>query len=65
MSENECDTHEECITTDKEFLKEELKALTKAERMIIIEEYRKRAQEYGVGMKEFSEFMRWFDELED
>jgi len=65
MSEEKCDTQEECIAFDKEALKNELLALTKAERMLIIEEYLRNAQQFGVGMKEFGEFMKWFDELED
>lgn len=65
MSEDRCDTQEACIDLDKQNFKEELRGLTKAERVLIIEEYKKKAQDYGVGMKEFSEFMKWFDELED
>lgn len=65
MSEEECDNQEDCIAFDKESLKIELLALTKAERMIIIEEYLRNAHQFGVGMKEFGEFMKWFDELED
>ena len=65
MSEEECDTQKECIEFDKESLKQELQALTKSERMLIIDEYLRNAHQFGVGMKEFSEFMKWFDELED
>ena len=66
MSDQEkCDTLEGCIEVDQESLKNELRALTEEERMLILKEYEEKAQEYGVGMQEFKEFMKWFDELED
>ena len=60
-----CDTLEGCIDLDKEALKNELRALTEEERVLILKAYEEKAQEYGVGMQEFKEFMKWFDELED
>lgn len=64
MSEEKCDTQNDCIENDKEALREELLLLTREQRVLIIEEYKARAQEFGVGMKEFSIFMNLFDELE-
>lgn len=60
-----CDTLESCIEMDQEALKNELRSLTEEERMIILKEYEDKAQEFGVGMQEFNEFMKWFDQLED
>lgn len=65
MSDEGCDTNEECIFIDKKEFKNELRALTSAQRMFIIDEYEKLAQALGVSMKEFSSFMLYFDELED
>lgn len=64
MSKEKCDTQDDCIAADREAFKEELKTLTKAERMLIIDEYKNLAHQFGVGMKEFSVFMNLFDELE-
>lgn len=59
------DTHKTCIDIDLDWLKNELKGLTKEERCIILEEYSKLVQDYGVGMREYKEFIKVFERLED
>jgi len=65
MSDRGCDTDEECIFIDKDTFRNELRALTSDQKMFIIGEYEKLAQEHGVSMREFNSFMLYFDELED
>lgn len=62
---DECFTQDECIKIDKEALKNELSSLTNVERRLIIKMYKAKVKEYGIGIKEYSEFMKFFDELED
>lgn len=60
-----CDTQSECINLDLDWLKSELKGLTKHERRLILNEYAERVEHYGVGMTEYKAFVKAFNELED
>ena len=62
---DECDTHKECIEMDIDWVKDELRGLTKAQRRIILQKYADMVQDYGIGMKEYKAFMKAFDELEE
>jgi hypothetical protein len=61
----ECDNHDDCIEVDLEWLKNELRGLTKRQRVLILEEYQRGVREYsGINMKEFGAFMGAFTEFE-
>ena len=55
--------HNECIDEDFEWLKNELKDLTKTERCLLLDKYDKQAQSYGIGMHEYQAFVALFDEI--
>ena len=57
------DAVDDLIEIDKNSLREELLALTTEERVLIIEEYMEMVKSYGVGMKEYEAFIRFFDEI--
>ena len=61
----ECSTHRECIDLDLDWLKDELKDLTKEERRLILSEYESHLQEYGIGISEYKSFVEAFDGVED
>jgi hypothetical protein len=62
---DECSTQGECVDLDLDWLKDELRGLTKAQRRLILEEYADHVKEYRIGMSEYKSFVKVFDELED
>jgi hypothetical protein len=64
MSEK-CDTQSDCIDLDLEWVKDELKNLTKDQRRLILAQYAKLVKDYRIGMTEYQAFVSAFDELED
>jgi hypothetical protein len=65
MSKDTLYTLEERIELDKDLIKNELEGLTKEQRGIILKEYQEMVLAYGVGVKEYKEFVRFFDEFEE
>jgi riboflavin synthase len=51
---------DERIRIDRKAVKDELKDLTTEQRRIILEEYQEMVLAYGVGVKEYKEFVRFF-----
>jgi len=62
---NSCDTHEDCIELDLDWVKEELRPLTKLQRRLILQQYAMLVENYNIGMTEYKAFVKAFDELED
>jgi hypothetical protein len=58
-------TLDECIALDLDWLKDELKDLTKEQRRLILAQYAKLVYDHQIGMKEYQTFVKAFDELED
>jgi hypothetical protein len=63
MSED-CFTHDDCMEEDFIWLKNELKTLTKSDRVLMLQEYADQVQSYGVGVKEYQAFVSVFNDLE-
>ena len=62
---DDCYTQEECIEIDLDWVKNELKGLTKEQRCTILREYIDILQGYRIGMAEYKAFVNAFDELEE
>ena len=62
---DECDTQNECIEMDLNWVKEEIKNLTKHQRRLMLDKYAELVEQYGIGMKEYKAFTEAFDNLEE
>ena len=58
-------THNECIEMDLDWVKEEIKNLTKHQRRLMLDKYAELVEQYGIGMKEYKAFTEAFDNLEE
>lgn len=56
-------THEECIELDLDWLKDELKGLTKRQRRLILDKYTRLVQEHRIGMIEYKAFVKLFNDI--
>jgi len=62
MSGDDGLTFDDCVELDFEWLKNELKHLTREQRVLILTEYGAKVKDYGVGIAEYQRFTRLFDE---
>lgn len=62
MSADDHLTKDDRIAEDSEWLKSELKHLTRRQRVLIINEYDRQVQSYGIGIKEYQRFISLFNE---
>jgi hypothetical protein len=58
-------TQKELIEIDLEWLKKDIEHLTIDERCLILEEYISCVKKYGIGVTEYTAFIKAFDEVEE
>ena len=63
--DDDCITFDDCVNLDFEWLKNELKLLTRAQRVHILNDYDRKVKEHGVGINEYQKFVMLFDELKE
>lgn len=62
---DDCDTQQECINQDLDWVKDALRPLTTPQRRLILKEYAELVANYGIGITEYKAFIKAFDELEE